>query len=324
MVHFSSMPGKIELHPVRDLLFAAAKRLRPKRVRCVNDVDEGWLDAEVLMAYALKKDRSWIIAHGNDCLSPYLESCFLKLVDRREKREPVAYIIGQKDFYGRTFAVTPSVLIPRPETELFIDTLKKRFKQNDRFLLWDLGTGSGAIAVTVAKEFPRSQIIASDISAQAISVAKKNASRHRVNKRITFIKADLLEKKIIRAIERVGNRQKMGSKPNYELRTTNYELVIAANLPYLPDRDHKKLDVDVVAYEPEQALFSGKDGLDAIRRLFDQIDDELNALPKLLLCEFDPPQSKTLQTLAKKMFPTLKIYVIKDLAGRERLLEISQ
>lgn len=306
MVHFSSMPGKIELHTVRDLLSLAAKRLRPKKIRCASDGDEGWLDAEVLMAHTLKKDRSWIIAHSNDNLSPYLESCFLKLVSRREKREPIAYIIGTKDFYGRSFLVNKHVLIPRPETELLIDELKKRLDSKNRFLLWDLGTGSGAIAITVAKEFPRSQIIASDISSQAIAVAKKNASRCRASKRIAFIRGDLLCPAVIKAVS-----------------TSKLPLIIAANLPYLPDSDRKKLETDIVAFEPEQALFSGKDGLDAIRWLFHQINDELNAFPKLLLCEFDSPQSKTIQKLAKKIFPTLHRRTIKDLAGRERLLEIS-
>ncbi|MFA5129702.1 MAG: peptide chain release factor N(5)-glutamine methyltransferase [Patescibacteria group bacterium] len=305
------MAGKIQLYTIRDLLLAAEKRLRPKKIRCATDADEGWLDAEVLMAFTLKKDRSWIIAHGTDCLSPYLESQFFKLVLRREQREPIAYIIGHKDFYGRSFLVNPHVLIPRPETELIIDECKRLYRPSDRFLFLDIGTGSGAIAVTVAKEFPRSQIIASDISPSAITVAKKNAAFHRVTNRVTFVQGDLLDKKIINTISKQPSKK---SSP----------LIIAVNPPYLPDKNRTTLEPDVVAYEPDQALFSSKDGLDAIRRLFDQVSDRLNVLPDLLLCEFDTPQSKTIKQLAKNTFPTMNVRIIKDLAKRDRLLKISQ
>ena len=328
MVHFSDMPGKIVLETVSEVLRNAEKRLRPKKIHCAADADEGRLDAEVLLSHVLKKDRAWIIAHGNDCLSGALRARFEKLVERREAREPVAYITGHKAFYGREFAVTPATLVPRPDTETIIDVLRSHYPKDTPMVIVDIGTGSGAIAITAALEFKHATVIATDISRAALKVAATNAKKHRVARRMTFVRADLLSKRVIDTIiENANNMEngkwKMEKKSHATTQPRNHgPIIFLANLPYLPERDVKKMDRDVVDYEPHEALFSGKDGLDDIRRLFEQIENEYPTNPDLILAEFDPPQKKTLLALAKETFPLLKAKIHNDLAGRNRVIAI--
>lgn len=311
MVHFPYMSGKIILQTVSETLREAEKRLRPKRILCEADRNQGWIEAETLMAHAVGKDKAWIVAHGNDCLSPFLRHRFQTLVKRRLRHEPVAHIIGQKDFYGRTFFVNKHVLIPRPETELMIDELKRHFDRTDAFTAWDVGTGSGAIAVTVALEFPNAVVVASDISRRAVRVAERNAIAHHIKKQISFVHGNLLTP-FLKDIQR--RKQSIGA---------SFPLVILANLPYLPERDQKRLEPDVVAFEPPTALFSSKDGLDAIRELFSQISNRLNTNPALILAEFDSPQAKTIRALATTAFPNADLDIKKDIAKRDRLLIIN-
>jgi release factor glutamine methyltransferase len=321
MVHFAGMPGKIMFPTLDEILREAAKALRPKKIRCAADADEGRLDAEILLAHALKRDRAWIAAHGNDRLSGMLQRKFAKLIERRMAHEPVAYITGVKDFYGRPFRVTPATLIPRPETELIIDILVSKFKRGDTFTLVDIGTGCGAIAITAALEFPNARVIATDISRRALAIAGENAKL--LHARVTLVKGDLLSSSVLRTIEREGSGIKDQGSRSRTSRTLILDpcpLILAANLPYLPDRDKTKLDPDVIAYEPHEALFAGKDGLNAIRKLFDQIERDLPVNPDLILAEFDPPQAKTIIQLAKESFPLMKAEIRNDLAGRNRVL----
>jgi release factor glutamine methyltransferase len=267
MVHFPGMTGKTLYPTVNTILKEAAKKLRPKKIVCEADRDEGWLDAEILLAHVLKKNKAWVVAHGADRLSLALRPRLASLVRRRAKREPVAYILGYKEFYGRPFQVNRHTLIPRPETELFIDVLKKRLKKNDRFLLWDVGTGCGEIAVTAAYEFKKAKILATDICRRALRVADANRRAHAKSKQVELLQADGLN-------DAVRDRLSHSRLP----------FVIAANLPYLPERDTKKLMKDVVDFEPHKALFGGKDGLDFIRQLL--TDKDLAKRDRLLEIRF--------------------------------------
>lgn len=308
---------------VGDLLKEASKILRPKKIVCEADQKLGWLEAEILMAHTIKKDRSWVIAHATDSLTPSLEKKFWDYVERRVNHEPIAYIIGTKDFYGRPFFVNRSTLIPRPDTETMIDALKKQYQTNDPLLILDVGTGSGAIAITVALEFPNAVVIASDICQRALRIATKNAKLHSIEHRIIFIKGNLLTDSIIKAIgDRLahhrfdeGGKSKIG-------KNNNAKLVILANLPYLPESDRNKLAKDITGFEPADALYSGIDGLDLIRELFTQISNKLNVNPNLILTEFDPPQVKVIQKLAKETFPIADISVIRDIAKKDRVITI--
>lgn len=317
MVHFSSMPGKIQLKTIFELLKEAAKRLKPKKITCDADQGQGWLEAEILMGFALKKERVWVVTHAHDELTPSLEARFRALVERRLAHEPIAYILGAKDFYGHPFFVNRTTLIPRPETELMIEEVKKYYSPNQAFTLIDIGTGSGIIPVTIALEFPNARIIASDICKRALKVAFKNAKLYSVEHRIAFVQSDLIDKALIREI---GDRR-MEIGKSARCPSPDARLVLTANLPYLPESDKKKLSEDVVKFEPAKALFSGKDGLDLIRNLFTQISTNLLVNPNLLLVEFDPPQAKTILALAKETFPIAKNSIVKDLAKRERLLK---
>lgn len=300
------MPDKTRNLTVADALRDAAHKLQPKKITCAADKSLGRLEAEILLAYALKKDRVWLLTHPSFELRAPSFAIFDKLVRRRTTREPVAYILGQKEFYGRRFVVTKDVLIPRPDTELVVElaTLLKPTA------IWDVGTGSGAIAVTLTKEIPGAKILATDIDARALSVAKKNA-RLLGAKNVTFLKSDLLQPSPFRWLVQQSNAS---------------HLIITANLPYLPASDAKKIDADVAKFEPKRALYSGKDGLDLITRFLGQLARHLpewNYASSTILIEFDPPQAWKLRALTKKLFPKAAATIHKDLAGRNRVLQIT-
>ena len=223
------------------------------------------LDSELLLTHILKKDRSWILAHSEDEISDVQKSEFDSFVTRRKKHEPIAYIIGKKEFYGREFFVDERVLIPRPSTEALINEVKYLFKndfevetpritqadsdiavvtklkKNDKSsVIVDVGTGSGCIAITLALEIPNVKIIATDISSDALEVAKENAELHKVADRVTFSKCNLI--------------------PNI-----NAPFLIASNPPYIPDGE--KLMEDVAEFEPHEALFGGDDGMNVIKSI---------------------------------------------------------
>lgn len=249
------------------------------------------------MAFVLKKDREWLVTHAHQTLNRLDRVKFERLCKRRLAHTPLAYLIHQKYFYGRAFFVDTHVLIPRPETEALVDEALKHAKGA---MVWDVGTGSGAIAISLANRYRT--VIASDMSNKALRVAKQNAKHHKAN--ITFIQEYLLGPKVASLL-----RRKM-----------NTHLIVVANLPYLPISDQKKLDASVVKYEPALALFTKDNGQWLNKKLLTQLS-RLHR-PMTILLEYDSPQTKTLQTFAKKIFPKAKIAIIKDPFGRNRILNI--
>ena len=289
---------------VNDALHDAAHRLQPKIITCAADKSLGHLEAEILLGHALNKDKVWLLTHPDSPLLTADSRLFDSLIRRRLKHEPIAYILGEKEFYGRRFVVTKDTLIPRPETETMIELAK------DADVIWDVGTGSSAIAVTLAKELPDARVLATDIGSKTLLVAKKNA-RILGAKNIAFLKSDLLQPAAYRWLAKNANKNR---------------LIVCANLPYLPTSDAKKLDADVVKFEPKRALFSGADGLDLISRFLGQLSrhlDEWDYASSTILVEFDPPQAVTLRRIAKKLFPGSDVTIHKDLAGRNRVLKIT-
>lgn len=285
---------------IREALVQTGNELKPREITCAEDHDLGRLEAEILLGHVLKKDRVWLHAHDDKTIPKAKLKVFLALIKRRKKHEPIAYIVGQKDFYRSSFIVNKNVLIPRPESELLVELgIAEAKKLHTRVL--DIGTGSGAIAISIAKEIAPQRVLASDASQTALSIAKKNARLNKV-KNITFIKADLLTAQIANFF----------STP----------LVIVANLPYLPLSDKKKLAPDVIKYEPHSALFATQNGLAVIQKLLEQIKKVQTDRLSIFL-EFDPPQTQELKAIAKKMFPKAKIKIHKDLAKRNRAIEIS-
>jgi release factor glutamine methyltransferase len=199
------------------------------------------LDAEVLARHVLGWDRAALLARGREPGPADFGPRFEALVARRAAREPVAMIVGQREFWGLDFEVTPDVLIPRPETEFIVEVALEQARRSAVGRLVDVGTGSGCLSVALALELPQARVVATDVSDRALTVARRNAARHRVDGRIAFVRTDLLAGVGIQAD------------------------LIVSNPPYVPSG--ASLQPEVGRHEPAQALFGGGDGLDVMRRL---------------------------------------------------------
>ncbi len=208
--------------------------------------DSARLDAQVLLAYALAKERAYLLARGEVELTSLQHRRFTELINRRAAGEPVAYIIGSKPFYDLELTVTPEVLIPRPETELLLEEALRLTAEQPACQAADIGTGSGALALTFAKHRLGSRVYATDISEKALNIARRNATRHGLC--ITFLPGDLAQPLIERGV--------------------CLDLVMA-NLPYIATDALKALAVS--EFEPALALDGGADGLACIRRILGQL-----------------------------------------------------
>jgi release factor glutamine methyltransferase len=217
---------------------------------------------------------------------------------------PTQYIKGWVEFYKLKFKVTPDVLIPRPETELLVDEILLRTLNPNPYTIIDIGTGSGCIAISIAKNAPKSRIFATDISPEALNIARENAKKNHVDRKIFFLQSDLLE------------------KINSSHSTLNSKLIIVSNLPYIPSSRIPFLDPSVKDFEPQLALDGGPDGFDLYRELFTQIKEK-KLQPELIVCEIDHTQGGIAQKEAKKFFPQAKVKIKADLAQNTRILLIS-
>lgn len=255
-----------------------------------------WLDAEILVAHVLKSSRERLYSHPDRQLTVAQRTRLRRLTSRRAARVPVPYLVGEREFYGHMFRVTPAVLIPRPSSELLVELAIDWLKAHpEARRVIDLGTGSGAVAISVAKAVPQVRIEARDVSARALRVADDNIARQRLRRRITTVKADLLR----------------GAAPAD---------VILANLPYIPDalRRVRPKELD---YEPALALDGGKDGLDLIRTALTQAPAAVKP-GGLVLFECDPAQTRRIVRLANGHWSTADVSVHKDLAGQDRVVRI--
>lgn len=256
------------------------------------------LEAELLLAFAAGTDRVGIYRDAGRMLLPAEEEKLMELLKRRAAGEPVAYLLGQKEFMGLLFAVNRDVLIPRPETELLVETALEIFGGEQSLLAADVGTGSGCIAVSLAHYLPGAIVYATDISLAALEVARQNARRHRVEERVYFLTGDLLA-------------------PLLALGFFRRLSLVAANLPYIPSAEIEQLCPEVSRFEPRLALDGGPDGLELYRRLVPQAEEVL-CPGGYLLMEISPSQEKEVPSL----FPAgaWQLSLRKDLAGRIRLV----
>lgn len=315
-------------------------------------------DFFVLLSAVTGKDKAFLLAHPEHDLDAETEARTREYFARRLKREPVAYIVGHKEFYGRDFLVTPDTLIPRPETELIIELILDKIKGINRgaspapipsrqaagyspfdtplrsetktsfcftrfrrviksniiprplnyvTFFADIGTGSGNIVITLAKEIQEKyQVLsiryhATDISPKALEVARKNAERHGVGDTIAFHEGSLLE-------------------PIFDELATADEVIVAANLPYLSEEIYQAAEDDVKRFEPRSALVSDRAGLDHYYRLLDQIKNLKK--PTTLFLEISPEQTPLLRQHLAERFPQAEIFIHQDLSARDRVVEI--
>jgi release factor glutamine methyltransferase len=208
------------------------------------------LDAELLLRHVLEQDRVWLLTHPEAQLTAAQSASYDAAIARRTRHEPIQYILGMQEFYGLGFQVRPGVLIPRPETEHLVDAALERLPKQTPLSIVDVGTGSGILAVTLAKQLPMAQMTAVDLSADALVIARENAARHGVAGRIRFLESDLL----------------------VTLAGESFDAIVS-NPPYIPANE--VLETQVREYEPKQALFAGADGLDIYRRLIPQAHSAL-------------------------------------------------
>lgn len=245
------------------------------------------LDALVLLEDATKKDRAWLLAHPEQELESKNANKLEMFLLRRAKHEPLAYIRGKSEFYGREFIVNTHTLEPRPETETMIELLLKRVESKKFQVesIVDVGTGSGCIAITAALELPNTQVYAIDIDEKCLEVAQANAKALRAN--VTLRQGNLLEPLLTG-----GWRQEAG------------DWFILTNLPYVPE-DHKINHA--ATYEPRHAIFGGKDGLDLYRELFTQVHELADSMqpPRMILTESLPSQHDAVSKIAQNHGYTL-------------------
>jgi release factor glutamine methyltransferase len=264
-------------------------------------------EQELILSHILKKSREHVLTHPEMRLDKKQEQSLHKMSVRRVKNEPLAYILSHKEFYGLDFKVTRHTLIPRPETELIVEEIIKSKPKNNTII--DVGTGSGNIIISLCKNIRnKNNYYGIDISPKALRVAKYNAKKNKVGKRIKFIKSDLLDYFI--------KHQLLNIK----------QLIIVANLPYLSKEIYKNTLPDVKNYEPKIALLSKKEGMYHHQKLFNQIKTLKNNCSMInirCLIEFSPEQKLKLEKLVQKYFPGSKPDFQKDLAWKWRIASFS-
>ncbi len=299
---------------VRDYLL-----IRMTHVGSPVGVVDGCRDEEILLAFLLRKDRSYLFAFPEQGLPKVTTARFRQLSQQRKSGKPLAYLIGFKEFYGLAFFVNKNVLIPRPETEGLIDLALEEIKRIQEagiknIDIIDIGTGSGAIILSLAKAILESRIMndvaffAVDKSKKSLIIAQENAKRLGINEQIQFLRGNLIQPYL-----------KSTQRKRYKIQDARYKIFLA-NLPYLTSKEIKNLQPEV-RYEPRQALDGGKDGLDVYRDLFKQLEKIKNQ-PFTAICEIAPKQQKTLLKIIKTALPQSATKFIKDLSGRTRFAAI--
>ncbi len=269
---------------------------RARETLITNNIEDATLESELLLRYTLKISRVQLYLDLDYELSSKEEEAFWHLIERRLSGEPTAYITRHREFYGRDFYVDPSVLIPRPESELLVEKALKLAQHRTIPTIAEVGTGCGAIAISLALNLPQTKIYATDISASALKVALFNCHKHGVANRICFLQGDMLD-------------------PLPE----PVDLIIA-NLPYVKESELPL--ISSANFEPLLALNGGSDGLEKIRQLCRQANNKLRPDGCLLL-EIGQGQRRAVTTFLRSLFPSAKIEVTPDLSGIERVVSLT-
>ncbi|MFA5247852.1 MAG: peptide chain release factor N(5)-glutamine methyltransferase [Patescibacteria group bacterium] len=268
-----------------------------------NKISSSLLEVEILLSAVFKKDKEYLFFNPNKEISIWQNFLFQRMLKKRLAGYSVAVIVGHKWFYGLDFFVNKNVLVPRPETELMVETVLEAIINYKLLIinLIDVGTGSGCIVVSLANELNKKKIefnsYALDISRKALKVARKNSRKYNLDNCIKILYSDLLN--II------------------DFKKLNGPIFITANLPYLTPEQIK--NSPSIKKEPKMALESGKDGLNHYRRLFGQIKNKIRGIKFFLFCEIDESQATAFTKLVKQELPTAKLSIKKDLNGADRL-----
>jgi len=266
---------------------------------CIAGSASSRLDAEVLLAYVLGTTRASLLTHPDRRLTDGERVAFDALVARRSRGEPVAYLVGQRDWYDLTLRVTPDVLVPRPETEGLLERALAWAGRHNVRAAADVGTGSGALAIALARALPRATVYATDLSREALDVARANMERIDPALAVTFLHGDLLAP----LPEPVD--------------------LIVANLPYIGEDEYSGLGRDVRLYEPRQALVGGRGGHELMGSLLAAAPASLRA-PGAIFLELGPAQAQATLAAAHDAFPGATIRLDDDYAGLARYLTVSR
>jgi release factor glutamine methyltransferase len=289
---------------VRSILREGIGRLREARVSSET------LAAEVLLLHSLGRDRTWLYSHADEQLDPYRVASYFTLIARRVAGEPTQYLTGKQEFWRLEFEVTPAVLIPRPETEHVVEVALERLgaagiqiemktgAPSRPLGIADVGTGSGCLAVALAYELPHAKIFATDISAEAIEVARRNAARHGVASRILFFQTNLLD--------------------GVSLSPLPFDLIVS-NPPYVARRERASIEREVREHEPDAALFGGPTGIELYSRLIEQAGRLLRPRGNLVL-ELGYGAADSVRALLGAQPGWANVCVTNDLAGIPRVL----
>ncbi|TAK74610.1 MAG: peptide chain release factor N(5)-glutamine methyltransferase [Dehalococcoidia bacterium] len=289
---------------VRELLREATQRLQV--AHAADDIDEARLQAELLYGLATGLDRAQVIAAGNDAAAPAAIEAFEALIERRVQHEPFAYILGKREFFGMTFEVGPGCLVPRPETETLVEAALEAIKAHPEarrlVRVADIGTGSGAIALSVARHAPNTTVYAVDVSTAALQWAGKNMRRFDLQDRVVLLAGDLAEP-LTEPID-----------------------VLLANLPYVPTDEFEALPAQIREREPRLAVEGGPDGVELIARLAQQLDAHLASVAAAIF-EVGAGQISWVEELVTRALTEagrtgLDVRFHRDLRGIRRVLEV--
>jgi release factor glutamine methyltransferase len=276
---------------ISEILKFAAEILRE------NEIEQPRREAKSLLAFALEKDQTFLIAHPEYQLNKEQEKYFGELLERRAAREPFQYITGKQEFYGLDFIVSPDVLIPRPETEIIVENAIEILDRINNPRFCEIGVGSGCISISILNEIKTAAAIAVDISENALRIAALNAEKHSV--------ADRLKLKMSDVFSNVENEK--------------FDLIVS-NPPYVPETDLQELQPEVKNFEPHSALFANKDGLEIVEKIINESPQFLRT-GGFLIMEIGIEQSERVEKMISSDI-WQEIRFIKDLQGIPRTLKI--
>lgn len=262
-------------------------------------VDSPRLSAELLLANVLNTDRLWVLTHPDTPLDSSQASIFSRLVGRRASGEPLAYLLESKEFFGLTFSVTPDVLIPRPETEVLLETAGTLWPGDENLSFVDVGTGSGALGIGMAHMFPNSRGVLTDLSRGALRVAQRNVAAHHLDSRLGVLCSDLLS---------AFGPESMQA--------------VVSNPPYVSSVAFWEMSFEIRHFEPVQALWSGVHGTEVHVRLLRQARHTLQSGGWICL-EIAHDQADVLQQYLRRYWPRdwTEVSIVQDWAGRDRVLK---